>query len=182
MDRADIPQTRTAVERAVALAAAAADTADPDLGAKIEAELNAALADVETGSIDLDQLVASLASIAGYAIDEAVRLRITSAGDPDAANAVREAILRAASAALEPPAATSEPEDDAAAAAVSVLRERRSEQDRRVSERRYFSGDSPTARVNRWLHGERRKGGDNRSGVERRAVPPPSSDRGDDEG
>jgi hypothetical protein len=179
VDRADIPHTRAA-EHAVALAAAAADPADPDLDAKIEAELNAALADVETGSIDLDELVASLASIAGYAIDEAARLRIASAGDPGARDAARKAILRAASAALETAAATPDTADETAAA-VSVLRERRSERDRRLAERRHFPDDSPAARVSRWLHGERRKGIDNRSGVERRAVPP-SPDPGGDEG
>jgi hypothetical protein len=180
MNRANIPQAQAAVERAVALAAAAADPADPDLDAKIEAELNAALADVEAGSIDLDELVASLASIAGYAIDEAARLRIAPTDDANARNAARDTILRAASAALEPAAATPESEAEAVAT-VSMLRERRSELDRRVAERRHFPEDSPAARINRWLYGERRKGVDNRSGSERRAVPP-SAEPGGDEG
>jgi hypothetical protein len=164
MDSADIPQAPAAVERAAALAAAAADTADPDLGAKIEAELNAALADVETGSIDLDELVASLAAIAGYAIDAAARQR---SGTTDR-DVEREAVLREAVSALKPAAA----EQHTEVATPRPVRERQAGKDRRTTERRHYPDDSPPARVSRWLYGERRSGFDRRSGVDRRAAPP----------
>jgi hypothetical protein len=161
----DSSHTRVALERAAALVAAAADTADPDLGAKVEAELNAALADVESGSIDLDELVSSLTAIAGYAIDEAARLR---SGGAAARDVEREAVLRASVAALKP----WEAEQPAELAASDLYRERQRDQDRRAGERRHYAADSPPARVSRWLYGERRSGFDRRSGVDRRANPP----------
>jgi hypothetical protein len=170
MSPADIPQSRDAVERAAALAAAAADTGDPDLRSRVQAELNAALADVEAGAIDLDELVVALAAVAGHAIEEAAGMRTTAAKTvptPRARDEARAAVLQACVTALraaESPALSdswpAEPEEAAT--------DLRSGQDRRGSERRVHPDDSPPARVNRWLYGERRAGADRRTGMPRR--------------
>lgn len=171
MSAANVQSEPNPVESAARLAAAAADPADPDARARVEAELNAALAEVEAGLIDLDELVAALASIAGHAIDEAARRRATAEGETagaDAQERERAAVLQQSVAAL----ARTQPEDQIAELADAAGAERRSGADRRVADRRRHPDDSPPARVNRWLHGERRRGVDNRSGVERRAAPP----------
>lgn len=178
MNEKHISNARDPVAHAARLAAAASDPADPDLRAKVEAELNAALADVEAGSIDLDELVAALASIAGNAIDEAARHRAAAAGgaaDAEVQDREREAILRESVAGLIEAARPTPPEEQIAEPVGPAGQERRSGADRRIGDRRRHPDDSPAARVNRWLYGERRRGIDNRSGVERRAAPPDRS-------
>jgi hypothetical protein len=172
MKPADIAHGRGPVDRAAALAAAAADTADPDVRAKIEAELNAALADVEAGSIDLDELVAALAALAGHAIDDAASLRAVSAGAtgaPTTRDEERVAVLRECVAALHATGTLAPPDEEPAVPATHATpQEQRSGADRRLAERRAHADESPAARVNRWLHGQRRSGRDRRSGVPRR--------------
>jgi hypothetical protein len=173
LDSADTAHESDAVKRAAGLAAAAADTTDPDIRAKIEAELNAALADVEAGLIDLDELVAALAALAGHAIDEAASLRVTAAGEPPARGArdeQRAAVLQESLDAL--PASTNAAQPEPVADPMETPPTERRSAVRRVEERRRHGDDSPPARVNRWLHGERRDGFDRRTGIERRESPP----------
>jgi hypothetical protein len=171
MKPADIAHGRSPVDRAAALAAAAADTTDPDVRVKIEAELNAALADVEAGSLDLDELVAALATLAGHAIDEAAGLRAggaSTAGTLTTRDEERAAVLQECVAALGSTETPARPASEPVVPAQATPQEQRSGADRRLAERRAHPDESPAARVNRWLHGQRRSGRDRRSGVPRR--------------
>jgi hypothetical protein len=127
--------------------------------------------------------VAALAGVAGHAVQTASYLRLAAANLPadggpkdafqafeeqrstvlyecaEALHELRRARLPWALPALEPDGENTE-----------GLTERRSPIQRRSAlNRRRHPDDSPPARVNRWLHGERRTGKDRRSGDDRRA-------------
>jgi hypothetical protein len=153
----------------------AARLASADVGTEaFVAELDEALAeiglfpygaapDTAEGSERARALVASLAGIASYAIGQAGELGPVVLRDAiETLRATqRESLSRVLGADVW--------ERDPHAAHV----ERRSERDRRAgAERRQHTDDSPPARVNRWLYGERRVACERRSGVERRQALP----------
>lgn len=175
--------TPDAIARATSLATAYTSTLNTtdhgDVAAKVEAILTDVGADVE----ELRNLVASLAGIAGHAIQTASYLRLAAGGlqlngsTQEALNAFEEqraAVLYECAESLHElrraklpwalPQALSDVDDDDDAPA-----ERRSGIERRTAlNRRRYAADSPPARVNHWLHGERRSGKDRRGGADRR--------------
>jgi hypothetical protein len=181
-NRSDILYTPDAIARAARLADAYARTLNGTGESDVGAELDAALADIGSDARELRSLAAALAGLAGHAVQTASYLRLSTAVlNPehvaeDALQAFekqRAAVLYECAEALHelrraklPRVKLVEEERDAAEEGHG---ERRSGSERREHlDRRSHAGDSPPARVNRWLYGERRSKKERRSGSDRR--------------
>jgi len=173
MSRPEILYTNDAVERAARLAGAYLDGTGSTDQSSLLAALDETLADVEGSVTRQRELVGSLAALAGQAVETAMRLALVAAGrDPeDPAHSSPEALREQRESVLAE-----------CAAALHELRkavDRRSGTDRRITpDRRRSHDDSAAARVNRWLHGDRRSGEERRSGADRRESPAAPPDGG----
>jgi hypothetical protein len=192
-NRSDILYTPDAIARAARLADAYARTLNGTAQGDVSAELDAALADIGSDASELRSLAAALAGLAGHAVQTASYLRLSTTGlspehgAEDALQAFekqRAAVLYECAEALHelrraklPRVTLVEGDGDGngtdhrgATRKGRRRKEKRSGVERRGHiDRRSHPGDSPPARVNRWLHGERRNGKERRSGSDRRA-------------
>lgn len=154
--------TRQALERAVQLVEAYLGDADPADQAPLVAALEETFAAANGNAAHQRELIASLAALAGRAAQTAASLTLVMSGRDREAELLREegkTVVTDCVAALH--------EERKAV-------DRRSDLDRRITpDRRSSHDDSAAARVNRWLHGDRRSGDERRSGTDRREAPPP---------
>lgn len=157
MSRPEILFTHQAVERAAKLAEAYLEGRDP----ADQATLVDALQEVsEAANGDVPhqrELIASLAALAGQAVRSAAHLALVISGR----SADRELLPEEAGNVLRECADALHEQRKAV--------DRRSGLERRLTpDRRRTHDDSAAARVNRWLHGDRRSGEERRSGHDRR--------------
>lgn len=157
MSRPEILYTHQAVERAAKLAEACLEGNDPTDQATLVDALQEALEAVNGDPTRQRELIASLAGLAGQAVRSAAHLALVISG-------------RSADGELLP-----EEEANVLRECAEALHEQRKAVDRRsgldrrlTPDRRRTLDDSAAARVNQWLHGDRRSGDERRSGSDRR--------------